>query len=69
MRNRLNRLKGQEAATEEAIQRAEQLFAAFRKEALQRKKDIITKADRKAFQDWMFAQEQEYGKFFADCGE
>lgn len=68
MRNRLNRLKEQETVPAEAIQKAEQLFAAFRKEALQRKKKIITKSDRKAFQDWMFAQEQEYEQFFTALG-
>lgn len=29
---------------------------------------IITKSDRKAFQDWMFAQEQEYEQFFTALG-
>ena len=60
MRNRLNKLRKQRQITDEQIQQAQQALKQICKEALQKKKMLHTEQEKKAFRDWLFAQEREY---------
>ena len=60
MRNRLNGVRKNERISEEQQIQIEDAFKSIRAEAIQRKKLVKTKEDRKAFVDWLFEQEREF---------
>lgn len=66
--NWLKRLRKAEGIPVERKEQADASFKAFRTEALRRKKKITTKADHKAFVDWLFEQERVFEKLCEEMG-
>lgn len=69
MRNRLNKMKKQSAASKENQEQAKAMFKAFRVEALTKKKKIRSDADYRQFQNWMFEKERELEKLIDEISD
>ena len=63
MRNRLNSLCKRTDLPEEEQEAAEESFLEFRREAVRRKKQIVTDEDYAAFREWMSEQERRFELF------